>query len=137
MMVKSHRLHLLAALMALLTPTATSGFSASRMSHQFTSSSSSARYQQQQRRIMRLDNAFLSEQSTSEEENVSQQQRVERDDNCPEESPLSQSKRDLPPVIQHIADERLEFNMNLGKAMDTLRKDLPDILLTSPGKFYR
>ena len=35
---------------------------------------------------------------------------------------------DLPPVIQHIADERREFHMNLGKAMDTLRKDMPYIL---------
>jgi hypothetical protein len=49
----------------------------------------------------------------------------------------------LPPVIQQIADERREFQMNLGKAMDTLRKDMPDILKRAPGKsilcflFYR
>jgi len=38
----------------------------------------------------------------------------------------------LPPVMRHIADERAQFNMNLGKAMDTLRKDMPDILRKSP-----
>lgn len=41
---------------------------------------------------------------------------------------------DLPPVIQQIADERREFQVNLGKAMDTLRKDMPYILKRSPGK---
>lgn len=40
----------------------------------------------------------------------------------------------LPPVIQSIADERREFQMNLGKAMDTLRKDMPYILKQAPGK---
>jgi hypothetical protein len=39
----------------------------------------------------------------------------------------------LPPVIRSIADERREFQMNLGKAMDTLRKDMPYILKQSPG----
>lgn len=41
--------------------------------------------------------------------------------------------RDLPPVIKQIADERREFQINLGKAMDTLKKDMPYILLRSPG----
>ena len=45
------------------------------------------------------------------------------------------SGKNLPPVIQSIADERAEFNMNLGKAMDTLRKDMPDILHKKPGKY--
>ena len=49
--------------------------------------------------------------------------------------PLSQANGDLPTVIQQIADERQEFNMNLGKAMDTLRKDMPEILRKTPGKF--
>mmetsp|Transcript_6065 Transcript_6065/g.16973 ORF Transcript_6065/g.16973 Transcript_6065/m.16973 type:complete len:234 (+) Transcript_6065:50-751(+) len=40
--------------------------------------------------------------------------------------------RGLPPVLQQIADERREFQMNLGKAMDTLRKDMPYILKRSP-----
>jgi hypothetical protein len=41
---------------------------------------------------------------------------------------------DLPPVIQQIANDQREFQMNLGKAMDTLRKDMPYILKESPGK---
>ncbi len=50
---------------------------------------------------------------------------------------VDESVRTLPPVIQQIADERREFQMNLGKAMDTLRKDMPYILKRSPGKgFY-
>lgn len=54
-----------------------------------------------------------------------------------QESPSLSSKRavegsNLPPVMRSIADERAQFNMNLGKAMDTLRKDMPDILRTSP-----
>jgi len=39
---------------------------------------------------------------------------------------------ELPPVLQDIVDERREFEMNLGKAMDTLRNDYPDILHQSP-----
>lgn len=38
----------------------------------------------------------------------------------------------LPTVIQQIADDRREFQMNLGKAMDTLRKDMPEILHQRP-----
>jgi hypothetical protein len=49
-------------------------------------------------------------------------------------SPRTHVKGDLPPIIQQIADERQEFNMNLGKAMDTLRKDMPEILKSLPGK---
>ncbi len=40
---------------------------------------------------------------------------------------------DLPPVLQDIVDERAEFQRNLGKAMDTLRKDYPYILEQAPG----
>lgn len=43
-------------------------------------------------------------------------------------------KVDLPPVIQQIADERAEFQINLGRAMDTLRRDMPKILSRAPGK---
>mmetsp|Transcript_32818 Transcript_32818/g.79779 ORF Transcript_32818/g.79779 Transcript_32818/m.79779 type:complete len:323 (+) Transcript_32818:238-1206(+) len=39
---------------------------------------------------------------------------------------------DLPPVLQQITDERKNFQMNLGKAMDTLRKDYPEILKQTP-----
>jgi len=38
----------------------------------------------------------------------------------------------LPPVIQSIADERREYEMNLGKAMDVLRSDMRDILTDAP-----
>lgn len=40
----------------------------------------------------------------------------------------------LPPVLQEITNERKNFHMNLGKAMDTLRKDMPYILKETPGK---
>jgi hypothetical protein len=42
--------------------------------------------------------------------------------------------RELPPVLQQIADERREFQVNLGKAMDTLRRDMPEILKQAPSK---
>ena len=32
-----------------------------------------------------------------------------------------------------VSDEQREFEMKLGKAMDTLRKDYPDMLTTDPG----
>lgn len=49
------------------------------------------------------------------------------------ESKSEENLREMPPVIQQIADERREFQINLGKAMDTLRKDMPDILTQNPG----
>jgi len=39
---------------------------------------------------------------------------------------------ELPPLIQSMADERQEYNMNLGKAMDVLRKDYPHMLDVTP-----
>jgi hypothetical protein len=45
----------------------------------------------------------------------------------------SRRKVELPPVIQQIADERAEFQINLGRAMDTLRRDMPEILSRTPG----
>ena len=44
--------------------------------------------------------------------------------------------RDLPPLLQTLADERREYELNLGKAMDTLRKDYPTMLYKTPGRFY-
>ena len=44
----------------------------------------------------------------------------------------SGSENNLPPVIQDIVDERRIFQLNLGKAMDTLQKDLPDIIHKKP-----
>jgi hypothetical protein len=44
---------------------------------------------------------------------------------------------DLPPVLRNIVDERAEFQINLGRAMDVLRSDYPTILFQQPGKFCR
>ena len=53
-----------------------------------------------------------------------------------EEGETSSSSSTLPPILQDMANERKNFQMNLGKAMDTLRKDMPEILKTAPGKFF-
>jgi hypothetical protein len=45
---------------------------------------------------------------------------------------LATGTRSLPPLIQNMADERREFEVNLGKAMDTLRKDYPNMLHKQP-----
>jgi len=39
---------------------------------------------------------------------------------------------DLPPLLRNIADERADFQMNLGRAMDVLRKDYPLMLFQQP-----
>lgn len=39
---------------------------------------------------------------------------------------------ELPPVLKEIVDERREYELNLGKAMDTLRKDYPELLRRKP-----
>jgi hypothetical protein len=41
---------------------------------------------------------------------------------------------ELPPVLQDIVDERNEFRLNLGHAMDVLKQDYPEILRRAPGK---
>lgn len=58
---------------------------------------------------------------------------IEEETEITAENPLTQVNGDLPTVIQQIADERQDFNVNLGKAMDTLRKDMPEILRSAPG----
>ena len=45
------------------------------------------------------------------------------------------SQPHMPPVIQQIADERRQYQMNLGKALDVLRRDMQDILTKRPGTF--
>lgn len=45
---------------------------------------------------------------------------------------IASGSSDLPPVLQQITDERKNFQVNLGKAMDTLRKDMPYILKEAP-----
>mmetsp|Transcript_37623 Transcript_37623/g.82394 ORF Transcript_37623/g.82394 Transcript_37623/m.82394 type:complete len:287 (-) Transcript_37623:117-977(-) len=42
------------------------------------------------------------------------------------------STTELPSILQDIVDERREFEINLGRAMDTLRKDYPHILHRAP-----
>lgn len=42
------------------------------------------------------------------------------------------STTELPSVLQQIADERKEYELNLGKAMDTLRKDYPTMITKRP-----
>ena len=41
---------------------------------------------------------------------------------------------ELPPVLQNIVDERNEFRLNLGRAMDVLKHDYPEILRRTLGK---
>lgn len=48
------------------------------------------------------------------------------------ESATGTGGRNLPPLLQDMADERREFELNLGKAMDTLRKDYPYMLHKTP-----
>lgn len=57
---------------------------------------------------------------------VQQQQQHQQD------SSSTSSTEKLPPVLQEIVDERARFQRDLGKAMDTLRKDYPDILTRAP-----
>mmetsp|Transcript_17443 Transcript_17443/g.33068 ORF Transcript_17443/g.33068 Transcript_17443/m.33068 type:complete len:238 (-) Transcript_17443:209-922(-) len=44
----------------------------------------------------------------------------------------TETSTSLPPLLQDMVKERREFEMNLGKAMDTLRKDYPMMLHKSP-----
>jgi len=44
----------------------------------------------------------------------------------------STATRDLPPLLQDMVDERREFEINLGRAMDTLRRDYPNMLHQTP-----
>ncbi|GKY92889.1 hypothetical protein MPSEU_000258000 [Mayamaea pseudoterrestris] len=48
------------------------------------------------------------------------------------ESVATNTKIDLPPVLQGIVDERQEYHVKLGRAMDTLRKDMQTILTDKP-----
>ena len=55
-----------------------------------------------------------------------------------EETPLSNSRLarsvELPPVLKDMVQERREYELKLGKAMDTLRKDYPQLLTKKPGR---
>jgi hypothetical protein len=41
----------------------------------------------------------------------------------------------LSPFLQEMVDEQRILQMNVGKAMDTLRSDYPYFLKRAPGKF--
>lgn len=45
------------------------------------------------------------------------------------------SRTGLPPVLQDMIKERKEYELKLGKAMDTLQTDYPQLLTKSPGKY--
>lgn len=40
----------------------------------------------------------------------------------------------LPPVLQDMINERREYELKLGKAMDTLQTDYPHLLIKTPGE---
>jgi hypothetical protein len=46
------------------------------------------------------------------------------------------SQRDSSPLQMMICDERQEFEINLGKAVDTLKHDYPDLLTEPPGTYH-
>lgn len=46
-----------------------------------------------------------------------------------------ENSHNLSPFLQEMVDEQRELQMNVGKAMDTLRKDYPYFLKRAPGKF--
>ena len=45
------------------------------------------------------------------------------------------STTELPTVLQEMVNERRNYEMNLGRAMDVLRKDYPHMLHKTPGEF--
>lgn len=46
----------------------------------------------------------------------------------------TQGTTELPPFLQEMVNERRNFEINLGRAMDALRKDYPYMLYKTPGK---
>lgn len=68
-------------------------------------------------------NTILLQQSTVEEETL-------------ERTSTANTKNDnnnnLSPFLQEMVDEQRELQMNVGKALDTLRKDYPDFLKRAP-----
>ena len=48
----------------------------------------------------------------------------------------SENSNNLSPFLQEMVDEQRELQMNVGKAMDTLRKDYPYFLKRAPGKKF-
>lgn len=50
-------------------------------------------------------------------------------------SPVIPDSTPLSSVLQQIVDERKEYQIHLGRAMDTLRKDMQNILTETPGMY--
>ena len=69
-------------------------------------------------------NTILLQQSTIEEETLEQRTSTAN----------TNEKNNLSPFLQEMVDENRELQMNVGKALDTLRKDYPDFLKRAPGK---
>ena len=75
-------------------------------------------------RAQRLDVVLARPSSVIEDETVTVTTVEESSTSC-----------DLPPVLRNIVDERAEFQMNLGRAMDILRKDYPSMMFQQAGMF--
>ena len=71
---------------------------------------------------------ILLQQSTVEEETLERSTTSTANTNTKNDNNLS-------PFLQEMVDEQRELQMNVGKALDTLRKDYPDFLKRAPGKF--
>jgi len=71
-------------------------------------------------------NTILLQQSTVEEETLEQRTSTAN---------TNKNDNNLSPFLQEMVDEQRELQMNVGKALDTLRKDYPDFLKRAPGKF--
>ena len=129
------RLHLIAALMAVCLLSSTSGFSVQQQ-QQLTQSQRRVKLNyalmQQAQPLLQV---LMAEEDDDKDSSQNEEDCTTSTSSTSHRKPLTQANGDLPPVIQQIADERLEFNMNLGKAMDTLRKDMPYLLRRLPGEF--
>jgi len=73
-------------------------------------------------------NTILLQQSTVEEETLERTTSTANTKN--------DNKNNLSPFLQEMVDEQRELQMNVGKALDTLRKDYPDFFKRAPGKLY-
>jgi len=70
---------------------------------------------------------ILLQQSTVEEETL---------ERTTSTANTNKNDNNLSPFLQEMVDEQRELQMNVGKALDTLRKDYPDFLKRAPGKLY-
>lgn len=73
--------------------------------------------------------------ATNEKESFSAVTKAEEGEASTSETDEELETMSLSPVLQGIVDERREYQMNVGKAMDVLRHDMRDILTETPGRF--